>query len=284
MRNWATFMADCVSLLLVAFAWGADLPPGEIPFELCPGYTIVAEGEIGSLQGLRFLIDTGAMPSVVDERIAHRLRLSGEAEAVTVFSRKVKGQRVVLPSLKLGPIQVKSLRVVVRDLTFVEAQVGTRVDAMLGLDVLGSRSFIVDFPARRILFAPQSLPDTARVPASHLWYLVVKAEVQGCPVRLLVDTGSSELILFRKRLRGRLPELRVIGEAIISNMGGRARVQRVSLPSVHLGNTEISNLEAFLMDAPEAQALTVDGLLGVGSLGARRISFDFEGHRFSWVH
>jgi len=284
MRNWATFMAGCVSLLLVAFASRAEPPPGEIPFELYPGYTIVAEGEIGSLKGLRFLIDTGAMPSVVDERIAHWLHLSGEAESVTVFSRKVKGQRVVLPSLRFGPIQAESLRVLVRDLTFLEEEVGTRVDAMLGLDVLGSRSFIIDLPARRIFFAPQSPPNTVRVPHSHLWCLVVKAEVQGCPVRLLVDTGSSALILFRKRIRGRLPELRVIGEGIISNMGGRTRAQQVSLPSIHPGDTEISNLDALLMDAPAAKALNVDGLLGVGSLGARRISFDFERNRLTWVH
>lgn len=284
MRNWMAFMAGCVSFLLVAFASRADPPPGEIPFELCPGYTIVAEGEIGSLKGLRFLIDTGAMPSVLDERIAHQLHLSGKAQSVTVFSRKIKGQGVVLPSLKFGPIQVESLPILVRDLTFLEGEVGNRVDAMLGLDVLGSRSFIIDFPARRILFAPQSSSNPARVPDSPLWFLVVGAEVQGCPVRLLVDTGSSGLILFKQRLRGRLPKLRVIGEGIISNMGGKARVQRVSLPFIHLGDTEISNLDALLMDAPAAKALNVDGLLGVGSLGARRISFDFERNRLTWVH
>ncbi|MBZ5670754.1 MAG: retropepsin-like domain-containing protein [Acidobacteriia bacterium] len=122
MRNWTAFMAGCVSFLLVAFASRADPPPGEIPFELCPGYTIVAEGEIGSLKGLRFLIDTGAMPSVLDERIAHQLHLSGKAQSVTVFSRKIKGQGVVLPSLKFGPIQVVSLPILVRDLTFLEGK------------------------------------------------------------------------------------------------------------------------------------------------------------------
>lgn len=284
MRNSTASMAGCVSLLLVAFASGADPPPAEIPFELCPDYTILAECEIGPLKGLRCLIDTGAMPSVVDQRVARRLHLSGEAQSMTVFSRKVMGQRVVLPSLKLGPIQLASLQVLVRDLTFLEDEVGTRVDALLGLDVLGSRSFVIDFAARRILFAPQSSANTGRVPNSHLWCLVVKAEVQGCPVRLLVDTGSNELILFRKRLRGRLPKLRVIGEGIISNLGGKARVQQVSLASVHVGDTEISNLNALLMDAPAVTAITVDGLLGVGSLRARRISFDFERKQLTWVH
>jgi predicted aspartyl protease len=284
MRNWAAFTLGCASLLLLAFASRADPRPVEIPFELCPGYSIVTEGEIGPLKGLRFLIDTGAMPSVVDEGIARRLQLSSTTESITVFSREVCGRRVVLPSLRLGPIHAESVPELARDLTFMEDEVGAHVDALLGLDVLGLRSFIIDFPARRIVFAPQSLPGTVRVLTSRPWCLVVRAEVQGCPVRLLVDTGSSELILFRKRLRGRLPGLKVIGERIVSNLGGRTRVQQVSLPSVQLGDTVISNLDALLMDAPAGKTLSVDGLLGVRSLGARRISFDFERSRLTWVH
>jgi hypothetical protein len=54
----------------------ADPARGEVPFELYLGYVIVAEGEIGPVGGLHFLIDTGTMPSIVDKRITHCLHLA----------------------------------------------------------------------------------------------------------------------------------------------------------------------------------------------------------------
>ena len=41
-----------------------------------------------------------------------------------------------LESLTLGPIRMKNVLVVARDLTGLEKEVGVRVDALIGLDVL----------------------------------------------------------------------------------------------------------------------------------------------------
>ena len=51
--------------------------PTEVRFELYLGYTIVAKGSMGGLQKLNFIIDTGAVPSVVDARVAPQARLGG---------------------------------------------------------------------------------------------------------------------------------------------------------------------------------------------------------------
>lgn len=138
-------------LLLPAVLW-ADSPQPEIPFKLYRGYTIVVRGSIGSLDKLNFLIDTGAVPSVVDERVARKLKLVGKAERVTVFSQDVTVREVILPELQLGPVRAESLRVLVRALAFLEEGLGTRVDAMVGLDVLARSNFTIDFAAKKITF------------------------------------------------------------------------------------------------------------------------------------
>lgn len=284
MRNWVTFMAGSISSMLVVSAAMADPAPGGVPFELYRGYIIVAEGEIGPLGGVHFLIDTGTMPSIVDKRIAHRLHLSpsGEAESVTVFGRMIKGQYVALPGLKLGPLQVESVPVLVRDLSFIEKELGARIDAVLGLDVLGSRPLSIDFADRRIRFAPESSAPPSPATHAQLRCLVVNAEIEGRPLRLLVDTGAKDLILFKKDTRGHLPKLRVMGEESIPSLGEKGRMQQVTLPPLRLGDTEFAHLRTFLVEAPATEASNFDGLLGVASLGARILSFDFERNKVTW--
>ncbi|MGO8735825.1 MAG: retropepsin-like aspartic protease [Terriglobia bacterium] len=285
MKNWAIFIAGCISSLLLISPSMAEPERGEVSFELYLGYVIVAEGEIGPLRGLHFLIDTGTMPSIVDKRITHclHLALSGEAESVTVFGRSIKGQHVALPGLKFGPIRMESVPVLVRDLSPIEKELGAHIDAVLGLDVLGSRPFTIDFVNRRISFAPESSTHLSRAINSQLRCLVVITEIQGRPVRLLVDTGVRDLILFKQDTRGRLLKLRVSGEESTPKLGGKARLRQVALPPIRLGDTEFAHLHTLLMDTPAAEASNFDGLLGTASLGARLISIDFERNRLTWV-
>jgi hypothetical protein len=47
----------------------------ELPIQLYRDYLVVVEGSIGNLETLAFIIDTGAYPSMVDQRISAALGL-----------------------------------------------------------------------------------------------------------------------------------------------------------------------------------------------------------------
>ena len=126
----------------------------KFPSNSIRGYAIVVRGSIGNVKNLNFLLDTGAVPSVLDQRIALKLHLTGSVERLSVFTKNLDTERVIAPDVQLGPQHVKALPVVVRDLSFAEKALGTRVDAMIGLDFLGQGPFTIDYQFKRIAFGP----------------------------------------------------------------------------------------------------------------------------------
>jgi predicted aspartyl protease len=235
---------------------------------------------MGGLEKLKFLIDTGAVPSVVDRRIAHKLRLVGARNQVSVYNQNLETQEVVVPSVELGPIRTASLPAVVEDLSSVEENLGVRIDAIIGLDVLGSSNFCIDYEAKKISFgrsgdpfpSPELVVPFQVGPGS----LFVKMEVQGEPLRLMVDTGAKSLMLFENRVKGRLPVLPVLGQETTANLGGAFPTRKVQLAEARLGRKEMGRLTAYFMDVLSDARIDFDGLLGVTSLGFTRVAFDFK--------
>src|SRR5215472_5244020 len=121
----------------------------KLPFHLYWGYIVLVEGSIGNVQKLHFLVDTGAYPSVVDQKIAHTLGLAEKPARVTLSHSSVPTRLVVLPSLLLGPVRVESLPVLTQDLSYFQKALGYRVDAIVGMNVLRRSSFRITIERRR---------------------------------------------------------------------------------------------------------------------------------------
>ena len=113
-----------------AFADEEIRPPAEVgvrlPIRVYRGYLVVVEGSIGNIQKLNFLVDTGAYPSVVDQKIAHNLGLAEQPGRVNLSNKSVPTRLVVLPSLLLGPVRVESLPVLTEDLSFFQKALGRK--------------------------------------------------------------------------------------------------------------------------------------------------------------
>jgi predicted aspartyl protease len=126
----------------------------ELPCHLHNGYLVIVRGSVGEHQGLRFLVETGATFTVIDQRWVRKLGLEKLKQTVAIRSagRDSTLQPVILPELKLGPLTFRSIPVLVADLGFV----GTPVDAIIGLDILRHRSFTIDYTEKKLIFGAGS--------------------------------------------------------------------------------------------------------------------------------
>jgi predicted aspartyl protease len=274
--------------LLVSFLANPGLVPGahspeNIPFKIYRGYVIVVEGSIADFSNLHFVIDTGAVPSVVDGRIARKLKVGASPDHVTLFTRNATTKRATVPNLQLGPIRTSGLEILVGDLSFLGDSLGIRIDALIGTDVLSASSFTLDYTSKKINFGPAnaSLPSIPYDPS--LPYLVVQLLIQGRPLRLLVDTGAKGLVLFESRVRESQIPVRTVGRETWTNMAGEAEVKRVELLNVQLGPKHWEKRDATILEGtgPDPSA-PIDGLLGVSALEAKHVVFDFSRKRLAW--
>ena len=232
---------------------------------------------------LNFLIDTGAVPSVLDRRIAQKLHLTGRVEELSVFTQKLEMERVTALDVNLGPLHAKALPAVVRDLSFAGEALGTRIDAMIGFDFLNQSAFTIDYQSRKITVGPIDLSLIAIPYLAGPGYAVVEMKVQRQTFLLLVDTGASDLVLFESAARDCPNAIKNVGSQTWSNMGGEIRVRQVQLEDAFLGSTPWGAQAVFILpDNGGSHPGGLHGLLGVAALKAWRVSFDPEHRVFAW--
>jgi len=283
MRHITILPCVCIFFLLGSLCWAEQFAVHEnqVSFDLCGGYLVLVQGSLGKLQKRNFIIDTGTNPSVLDERVARRLGLSGRKEKLRLVNREIDTTTVLIPSVRLGPLARESMPMVVQDLSFLQRKLGLRIDALVGLDILGNSSFEIDYLNRRISFG-STTPVSGSVPfETDAPLITVEMMIENQPFRLVVDTGASGLILFDKRAAKKLRTWQVTAEASSWNMSGQFSMQSIQISRTQLGNSALGGLRAYLT-GDQSQGLEFDGLLGVSVLHAAQISFDFEHRLFTW--
>ncbi len=258
----------------------ASQPLADVPFELVQHHLIVAKGSVGPAHGLNLLIDTGTIPSVVDRRIASKLRLHTEPSQFVAFGQTIQINSASLPGLQIGLFRPGDVPAGIGDLSYLQ---GSRIDAIVGLDVLARTSFAVDYTTRKLSFGPADR-ESAVAPMQIVWpFLTVKLFVAGHPMHLLVDTGSRDLVLFKSRMSASLLPIPWKGEKMIQYASGLAHLRRFELRQVTLGDQHWDSLPGFVLDAPmDAYPPDIDGVLGVLALGGTRVRFDFQRAELGW--
>ena len=253
----------------------------ELRIQLYRDYLVVVEGSIGNLEKLTFIIDTGAYPSMIDQRIAIALGLRETDGKVALVNQAVQTKLATLPFVGVGPARVESVPVLVQDLSSIEKTLGRRIDAVVGLDVLGKNSFSIDYRAKLLRFGPVKRTRSTVSFETSTPFIIVEARLHDRPVRLLVDTGASALMLFQSRLKD--PISLLAGRAArATNVGGDFQRQPVLIPDTRLGKEELGPLTGFVVADQRDDGRDFDGLLSVRGLHLEEIGFDFENHEISW--
>jgi predicted aspartyl protease len=254
---------------------------GELPFTFSSGFLIIVEGQIGSLKKLKFILDTGTTRSIVDRRVAEKLRLPLYPRRMFDVDKFFDVSWAVFPEVAFGPVSAANVSLSVADLALFSTLV-RHVDAVIGADLLSRNSFTIDYDRKKVLFrsAERAAPDDPGKLDPPL--LTVEIQVQGQSVHLLVDTGFPEVLLFEDRVLKHITRLKSEHATREFSVAGRLRVRRVSLPSVRLGTTEASLRVLLAKGPPDSILPGVDGLLGTAVLKARRININIATQTLDW--
>jgi predicted aspartyl protease len=245
-----------------------------LSFDLYRDSLIVARGSAGSLKGLNFLLDTGASPTVLNRQLAQKLQLEERPGVLAGLNGRAATGRAIVPTLQFGPTRKDNLPVLIEDLSFLEHALPVRIDAVIGLDMLGQDGFEIDYIAREIHFGPVRPLKTSLPLHMRDGFAIADAELNHTPAHLLLDTGASSLILFEPKTS--LSNVKVSAVQHSANLVGEFERKQVSLDSLSLGEAEFRQEPAFLVQSRGDGVAGFDGLINPAVLGIRKVAIDPE--------
>ncbi len=263
-------------------------PTSSVSFSLYNDYLIVVRGSAGPLKGLNFLIDTGTSPSILDQRLAQRLRLTPTPAVIAAVGGNVQGSMATAPSLQFGPLRRENLPILIRDLSTLQLPI--QLDGIVGLDVLGQNTFVIDYASRRISFDPSlslPAPTPSKLPASVPLKLVdglaiVEATVDQSPVHLVLDTGAPSLVLFAATRDPASGAHSAPAHPLPKSLG-EVEHKPIRLTRFRLGESEFGRESAFLVRNPADAGHTYDGLISPTALGITRVAIDLTQHTLAFA-
>lgn len=204
----------------------------------------------------RMMIDTGNGSSILRPAVADRL---GLRPAYAVEAETTAGvQRVaaaILDTVRIGSVEDKNVEVMI---TGVKLQ---GVDGVLGQSWLARHDYVLDYRKGRVVVDISTPPAGIRVPLrSADGRPQVSGEVNGRPQDLVVDSGTSVLVLFG-------PISSVRRARLVSNSG--AVDARTGSAQVTIGEGYRRQMAAAEVDAAPQPALLPAGAFRAIYIGNR---------------
>jgi hypothetical protein len=235
----------------------------------------------------RFLLDTGGASTVVSDTLARQLELipAGSHRIDTMSGSRTVGLTRV-DELRLGGAAFSGVEVLWMDLANVRAR-DARIQGVIGQDLLRTRSFLLDYEARRLTFDPAP-QEGQRLPLDWsdgrpLVHVVGRHAGRGtggrtsAALRFVIDSGGTHVILFdySRATQAFVNTLRRNAAATMtmSNHGGSRPVMTATVDRLELTEgTALRGVVAALVPMDPEQGRIEDGLLPASLF--RAIYFD----------
>jgi hypothetical protein len=257
----------------------------DIPFKLTRGFGIVVRGEIGPANNLNFLLDTGAVPSVISQRLASRIGLTGTRGSFALLNKEIEAQYLTVSDVRFGSLRASILPMVVVDLAPLEGLLGTRIDAIIGLEIFVGQNFSIDYKRKKIVphLSGQSLPET---PAEILSfdgtpYWVLTVLIGGHPFRMLLDTGADNVALFSGDTPTSLPGYGTMKQ-VKTNFAANSAVPSLRPQILTMGASQFNKQTILVLDGPPQTLKKFDGIVGPAALRITRLDFDWDHKCIRW--
>jgi len=278
-----SYLAALLVLAAASRGLGSQSRPAELAFALDPQGAVIVPVTIQGLGPFPFMLDTGSTHSVISEDVVRRLGVSAVARSRLQTSTGSATVPIVeIASAEVGGAVAPRLQASV--LTKLDLKVaGEDIAGVLGQDFLSARHFTLDYAHRRLTWddlpGPSERSDESRLIRLPLvedeGRFVVHTWQQYCggTLRLVLDSGSSELVLFEHPTLAAL-DLTPVSDGpqmALTSLTGSQTVRLMRLDRLVLGSLTLRHQLAVVVPPSSSSYSTVDGLLPLHTFS--RVSF-----------
>ncbi|MFV7425490.1 aspartyl protease family protein [Stenotrophomonas geniculata] len=275
-----------ILLPLLAFATPASAAPAPAP---APAHTLpmwmqgnhptIAVNLDGRAEPLRFVVDSAAGATLIDDRVARRYNLQDSKGVVSIAqgasARSAQLRQVRATTWQLGSLQLQATAVQT-DLSELSSGDDSAIDGIIGNDITRRWDTRWDFAAGTLqLWSPATLPDGAHCQANVLptrgpamrgfAFITVRLGRENVEAIALVDTGAAQTVLnaaaaaaLGVRTDGTDPRVKIL-EKGTSGLGGQAHPSWLhTLPAMASGNWLHAAMDVRISDLPVFKSLGLD--------------------------
>jgi len=249
---------------------------------------------IAGIDGIRFVVDTGAERTVVSRQLADRLGLAtGPMRRLVSVTGTDTVSTVIVPTLELSGSPVSGIEAPALDAAHIGAS------GLLGLDSLQSRRVLLDFRRNQMTISPARKRDerwdddtiVVRAKSRYGQLILVDSSIGGQRIQVIIDTGAETSIgnmALLKKLAGRrrAPPLQPV---TITSVTGQTIVgQYTQIPEIRIGGVTLNNLPVAFTDAEPFRRFGLASrpalLLGMDALRLfERVSVDFANRQVKFL-
>jgi predicted aspartyl protease len=261
------------TFFLAAAAGGHAAPlNAEFPFVLDPQGSVVVSATIRGLGPFPLMLDTGSSHSAISDDLARDLALTPIARAeLQTSAGRTMVPVVDIEKVSVGGTTVNRLQASILTTVALKAM-SPDIRGVLGQDFLSAHHFTIDYSHRRLRWDDlgeglDAAGDKAiRVPLVQQdgrFVMQVAQKSRDEILRLVADTGSSELVLFESdRLAGlRLTAISDSPLMTLSSLTGSQSVRLMRVKRLAIGALTLRDRLAVVVPPASREYLTVDGLL-----------------------